>query len=336
MRLALAAGTMVLKERLLEDLWAGDAVSTSTNTVQSKVSRLRRALGDPGLVVGGRTGYTLAIDARRRGRVWRSPGGPTRSRRSGWTGTPPPSWTRARPRWRCSGARACSAPATPTGSGRTATQLEDAAPAADRGPARGAAGSRRDRGGRRRARGARHRPSTARRPVGAADHRALPGRPAGGRAGRVSHRAGAARRGARDRARPRAAATRAAGPPAGPRPRCAGRADATAPVGRRSSGGNLPPLSSTLVGRARERARGRRARRRPPPRDAGRPGRCRQDPPRDRGRAPDCRGGRRRLARPPRDGAHRRVGRRHHRRRAPRQRRHRGGAGRAPAAAPTC
>ena len=62
MRLALAAGTMVLKERLLEDLWADDAVSTSTNTVQSKVSRLRRALGDPGLIVGGRTGYTLAVE----------------------------------------------------------------------------------------------------------------------------------------------------------------------------------------------------------------------------------------------------------------------------------
>ena len=64
MRLAVAAGTMVLKERLLEDLWADEAVSTSTNTVQSKVSRLRRALGDPALVLGGRTGYTLAVDPR--------------------------------------------------------------------------------------------------------------------------------------------------------------------------------------------------------------------------------------------------------------------------------
>ena len=61
-RLALAAGTMVLKERLLEDLWADDAVSTTTNTMQSKVSRLRRALGDPGLIVGGRAGYTLAVE----------------------------------------------------------------------------------------------------------------------------------------------------------------------------------------------------------------------------------------------------------------------------------
>jgi predicted ATPase/DNA-binding SARP family transcriptional activator/predicted negative regulator of RcsB-dependent stress response len=63
MRLALSAGTMVLKERLLEDLWADDAVATTANTMQSKVSRLRRALGDPTLVVGGSLGYTLAIDA---------------------------------------------------------------------------------------------------------------------------------------------------------------------------------------------------------------------------------------------------------------------------------
>lgn len=63
MRLALSAGTMVLKERLLEDLWADEAVVTSANTVQSKVSRLRKALGDPALVVGSPMGYTLAVDA---------------------------------------------------------------------------------------------------------------------------------------------------------------------------------------------------------------------------------------------------------------------------------
>ena len=63
MRLALSAGTMVPKERLLEDLWADEAVVTSANTVQSKVSRLRKALGDPALVVGGQLGYTLAVDA---------------------------------------------------------------------------------------------------------------------------------------------------------------------------------------------------------------------------------------------------------------------------------
>ncbi len=53
---------MVPKEQLLEDLWAADAVSTSANTMQSKVSRLRRALGDPGLVEGGPIGYKLAVE----------------------------------------------------------------------------------------------------------------------------------------------------------------------------------------------------------------------------------------------------------------------------------
>jgi predicted ATPase/DNA-binding SARP family transcriptional activator len=62
MRLAVAAGTMVPKEQLLEDLWAADAVSTTANTMQSKVSRLRRALGDPALVEGGQIGYKLAVD----------------------------------------------------------------------------------------------------------------------------------------------------------------------------------------------------------------------------------------------------------------------------------
>ncbi len=62
MRLAVAAGTMVSRERLLEDVWADEAMSTRNNTVQSMVSRLRRALGDPALIVGGQIGYTLAID----------------------------------------------------------------------------------------------------------------------------------------------------------------------------------------------------------------------------------------------------------------------------------
>lgn len=63
-RLAVVTATMVPKEQLLEDLWATDAVSTSANTVQSKVSRLRRALGDPALVQGGQIGYKLAVEPR--------------------------------------------------------------------------------------------------------------------------------------------------------------------------------------------------------------------------------------------------------------------------------
>ena len=47
-RLALEAGALVRADRLVEDLWAADAVDTRRNTLQSKVARLRRALGDPG------------------------------------------------------------------------------------------------------------------------------------------------------------------------------------------------------------------------------------------------------------------------------------------------
>ncbi|MDQ1386075.1 MAG: hypothetical protein QOG65_3454, partial [Actinomycetota bacterium] len=62
-RLALVAGTTVRTERLLEDLWAEDAVGTGRNTLQSKVSQLRRALGDPQLVIGSTDGYSLAVEA---------------------------------------------------------------------------------------------------------------------------------------------------------------------------------------------------------------------------------------------------------------------------------
>jgi predicted ATPase/DNA-binding SARP family transcriptional activator len=62
-RLALEAGGTVRSERLIDELWDDEAVSTAKNTLQSKVSQLRRALGDPALVVGGSAGYSLAIEA---------------------------------------------------------------------------------------------------------------------------------------------------------------------------------------------------------------------------------------------------------------------------------
>ena len=61
-RLALEAGVMVRTERLIEDLWADEAVGTARNTLQTKVSRLRRALGDGALVTGTSAGYTLVIE----------------------------------------------------------------------------------------------------------------------------------------------------------------------------------------------------------------------------------------------------------------------------------
>jgi predicted ATPase/DNA-binding SARP family transcriptional activator len=59
-RLALEPGAPVRVDRLIEDVWAGAAAATARNTLQSKVSQLRRALG-AGVVVGGGDTYTLAI-----------------------------------------------------------------------------------------------------------------------------------------------------------------------------------------------------------------------------------------------------------------------------------
>jgi DNA-binding SARP family transcriptional activator len=64
-RLALEAGVMVRTERLIEDLWADEAAGTARNVLQTKVSRLRRALGDSSLVTGSTAGYTLEVDPER-------------------------------------------------------------------------------------------------------------------------------------------------------------------------------------------------------------------------------------------------------------------------------
>ena len=61
MRLALEAGVLVRADRLVDDLWAG-VVGTRRNTLQSKVALLRRALGDPPVIVSGDGGYTLAVE----------------------------------------------------------------------------------------------------------------------------------------------------------------------------------------------------------------------------------------------------------------------------------
>jgi len=59
-RLALEAGVLVRTDRLVDDLWAGAA--TRRNTLQSKVARLRRALGEPSAIASGDGGYKLAVE----------------------------------------------------------------------------------------------------------------------------------------------------------------------------------------------------------------------------------------------------------------------------------
>ena len=61
-RLALDAGEVVSAERLVDQLWADDAVNTRRNTLQSKIAMLRRALGSPALIISSDGGYRLAVD----------------------------------------------------------------------------------------------------------------------------------------------------------------------------------------------------------------------------------------------------------------------------------
>jgi predicted ATPase/DNA-binding SARP family transcriptional activator len=61
-RLALEAGVVVRADRLVDDLWAADAVRTRRNTLQSKIAKLRRALGDPPVIASTDGGYALDIE----------------------------------------------------------------------------------------------------------------------------------------------------------------------------------------------------------------------------------------------------------------------------------
>jgi len=61
-RLALDAGTLVRADRLVEDVWAQDAVTTRRNTLQSKIAKLRRAFGDPDAILSRDGGYALAVE----------------------------------------------------------------------------------------------------------------------------------------------------------------------------------------------------------------------------------------------------------------------------------
>ena len=61
-RLALDAGVMVRTERLIDDLWAAEAVGMDRNPLQLKVSQLRRSLGDGSLLSGTRAGYVLNVE----------------------------------------------------------------------------------------------------------------------------------------------------------------------------------------------------------------------------------------------------------------------------------
>src|SRR3954452_9837141 len=61
-RLALVAGQVVTVDRLIADVWSGEPPATATNTVQSYVSLLRRALGAAEFVRRDGPGYVLDVD----------------------------------------------------------------------------------------------------------------------------------------------------------------------------------------------------------------------------------------------------------------------------------
>ncbi|MBB2910653.1 putative ATPase/DNA-binding SARP family transcriptional activator [Streptosporangium becharense] len=61
-RLALDAGRAVRPATLAEALWGEAAPADHLHALQSLVSRLRRVLGDPGLLTSGPAGYRLAVE----------------------------------------------------------------------------------------------------------------------------------------------------------------------------------------------------------------------------------------------------------------------------------
>ncbi len=62
-RLALARGAVVTTDRLIDDIWSGEPPASANNTLQSYVSLLRRALGDPGQLRREGPGYRLDVPA---------------------------------------------------------------------------------------------------------------------------------------------------------------------------------------------------------------------------------------------------------------------------------
>jgi DNA-binding SARP family transcriptional activator len=60
-RLALDVGQVVANDRLLEDLWGGTQPERPNNALQGLVSRLRRALGAPDVILNRGSGYVLDL-----------------------------------------------------------------------------------------------------------------------------------------------------------------------------------------------------------------------------------------------------------------------------------
>jgi predicted ATPase/DNA-binding SARP family transcriptional activator len=62
-RLAVSAGRVVSTPELIEAVWDADPPAAASNALQSLISRLRRTLGEPGLLVAEPGGYRLDVPA---------------------------------------------------------------------------------------------------------------------------------------------------------------------------------------------------------------------------------------------------------------------------------
>ena len=246
---------------------------TGRNTLQSKVSQLRRALGDPDLVAASGGGYTARrrpgqVDALARGRPGRRG-----VRRRGARVTPPRRVATASEGLALFRGEVLVDAGDWLQPHRAALEEVRLGLVEDRLAARVDSRRRRRRG--RRAGDAWSSAPAARGAVGLADHRAVPRRPAGRRARGVRPGAAAAGRRARRRPGPGAARPRGADAAAEPRAR-------RTPAGAGSRPGQ-PARALTAAGRPRGRlGRPVRPRRRAPAGDRGRAGRRRQDPARAR------------------------------------------------------
>jgi DNA-binding SARP family transcriptional activator len=61
--LLIAPGRLTTNDHLIDALWEGQPPPTAITTLRSLVSRLRKALGDPGRIEARPSGYVLVVDA---------------------------------------------------------------------------------------------------------------------------------------------------------------------------------------------------------------------------------------------------------------------------------
>ena len=61
LRLLVDANTVVSTDRLIDDLWEGDPPAGASQTIQSHISNLRRALGRDRIATQSKAGYRLLI-----------------------------------------------------------------------------------------------------------------------------------------------------------------------------------------------------------------------------------------------------------------------------------